>query len=106
MEIIDDAAVAAALALLPGWSGDTGRIMRTVHAASDLAETLRVEVMGIADDVDHHPVVEQHGEALTFILWTHSAGGVTRKDIELAARIDGVLDGDRDTGADTNRPAI
>jgi len=92
MELLDDDAVAAALALLPSWTGDQGRIVRTVHTARDRAEELRVEVMGIADELDHHPVVEHHGEALTFILWTHSAGGVTPKDIDLAGRIDAVVD--------------
>ena len=91
MELLDDARVAAALAVLPGWTGDPGRIVRTVHAAPGRAEELRVEIMGIADELDHHPVVEHHGEALTFILWTHSVGGVTPKDLDLATRIDAVV---------------
>lgn len=92
MPLLDESALAAALETLPAWSGDSGRIARTVHVAGDQAETLRVQVMEVADALDHHPVVEQHGDQLTFILWTHSAGGVTDKDITLAGRIDAVID--------------
>ena len=36
---------------------------------------------------------------MVFRLWTHSAGGVTSKDVELAGRIDQALSGaGRDTG--------
>lgn len=100
MAILDEAQVHAALESLNRWSGDTGRIARTVHVPAARAETLRVEVMGVADSVDHHPLVEQHGDALTFILWTHSDGGVTDKDIDLAARIDAILDGVTDAGSE------
>lgn len=91
MALFDEPAFAVALSSLPSWSGDPGRIARTVHASAPRAEAIRVEVMTVAEALDHHPLVEQHGDQLTFILWTHSAGGVTAKDIELAQRIDEIL---------------
>ncbi|MEO6712064.1 MAG: 4a-hydroxytetrahydrobiopterin dehydratase [Mycobacteriales bacterium] len=94
MPLLDEVAVTNALTSLNGWTGDTGRIARSVLAPAERAERLRIEVMGVADDVDHHPLVEHHGDALTFILWSHSAGGVTEKDIDLARRIDDIVDGD------------
>lgn len=92
MPLLDELAVTNALASLDGWAGDPGRIARTVRAVGEDAERLRIEVMGVADDVDHHPLVEHHGDALTFILWSHSAGGVTEKDIDMARRIDEIVD--------------
>lgn len=91
MSLLDETTVASELAALPGWSGDSGRIARTVHMAGPRAEAVQAEVMAVADAVDHHPLVEQHGDAVTFILWTHSAGGVTSKDLDLARRIDDVI---------------
>jgi 4a-hydroxytetrahydrobiopterin dehydratase len=91
MPLLDETAVSAAIASLDGWTGDAGRIARTIQVSGADAEQLQVDVMGVADRIDHHPLVEQHGDALTFILWTHSAGGVTDKDIELARRIDEIV---------------
>jgi len=99
MPLLNDDAVAFALETLRGWSGDAGRIARSVHVSAERAEELKVEIMGVADSVDHHPVVEHHGDALTFILWTHTAGGVTEKDLDLAGRIDAVIDRDANVAA-------
>jgi 4a-hydroxytetrahydrobiopterin dehydratase len=79
--------VLAALAVLPGWTGDTERIARQLVLSREDADALRAEVASYADEVDHHPVVTQDDGALTFTVWTHSAGGVTRKDIALAKAI-------------------
>ena len=54
--------------------------------------------MKLADEVNHHPDVSRDADSVTFRLWTHSAGGVTAKDVELAARIDAQLSG---SGTDT-----
>lgn len=77
----------AALDVLPGWTGDTNRIERQLVLSQDDADALRAEVAAHADEVDHHPVVTQDGGALTFTVWSHSAGGVTQKDIALAKAI-------------------
>lgn len=94
MPLLDEFDVTNALAALHDWTGDTGRISRTVHVEGVDAESLQVEVMGLAESLNHHPVVEQHGDALTFVLWTHKAGGVTEKDVELARGIDRIVDRD------------
>ncbi|MEP7055491.1 MAG: 4a-hydroxytetrahydrobiopterin dehydratase [Actinomycetota bacterium] len=91
MSLLDAAAISRELSTLPGWNGDSGRIARTVYLARPQADALRVKVMGVADEIDHHPLVEHHGNALTFILWTHSGGGVTARDFELARLIEEVI---------------
>jgi 4a-hydroxytetrahydrobiopterin dehydratase len=45
-----------------------------------------------AEAMDHHPDIDIRWRRLTFSLSTHSAGGLTQLDIELAHRIDEALD--------------
>jgi 4a-hydroxytetrahydrobiopterin dehydratase len=42
--------------------------------------------------MNHHAVVEEDLDGTTYLLWTHSSGGVTELDIELAARISDIVD--------------
>ena len=42
----------------------------------------------MAEELDHHPDIDIRWRTLLFGLSTHSAGGVTQLDIELAHRID------------------
>lgn len=81
--------VSTALGDLTGWSGGTDAIRRTVEAPSfPAAIRLVVEVAEAAEDADHHPDIDIRWRKVTFVLSTHSAGGVTDKDIALARRID------------------
>lgn len=42
----------------------------------------------VADELNHHPDIEIRYDKVFLTLSTHDAGGVTQKDIDLAARID------------------
>ncbi len=59
-----------------------------------------VELIGLvaedAEQMDHHPDVDLRWRTVTFTLSTHSAGGVTQLDVELAHRI---LEAGRAVGA-------
>lgn len=80
--------VASALTGLPDWSGGTDGISRTVQASSFLAGIDLVDrVADAAEEADHHPDIDIRWRTLTFRLVTHSAGGVTEKDVALAKRI-------------------
>jgi 4a-hydroxytetrahydrobiopterin dehydratase len=81
--------LSAALAELPQWSGDGTGISRTVQAETFLAGIdLVAEVARMAEDMNHHPDIDIRWRNVTFGLVTHSAGGVTSLDIDLAKRID------------------
>ncbi len=97
-ERLPAAAVSTALEALPEWSGGPDRIQRSVTVGEDSQDSLVDAVMRTADEVDHHPDVDRQGDTVVFTLWTHSAGGVTEKDVEFAARIDEVLTGRDATG--------
>jgi 4a-hydroxytetrahydrobiopterin dehydratase len=87
--LLDDQLVTDAMENLDEWSGDAKRISRTVRV--DDVDALLAAVGEAADAMDHHPEVERDGEAATFTLWTHSAGGVTELDIALASRINDLV---------------
>ena len=88
-ETMDPADLAHAVAELDGWSGDPTSITRTVEALSWLAGIDLVRrVAEVAEEEGHHPDIDIRWRRITFVLTTHDAGGVTRRDIDLARRID------------------
>jgi 4a-hydroxytetrahydrobiopterin dehydratase len=82
--------LAHALTEMPGWRGDVHRIQRTVQPA-DLWALLE-RVADAEAELDHHTVVDLERGTLTFVLWTHARDAVTDADLELARRIDEVVD--------------
>ena len=87
--VLSPAELADALAGLPGWSGDVTGIERAVKAPSFLDGIRLVDaVADAAEAADHHPDIDIRWRTVTFRLATHSAGGVTEKDLALARRID------------------
>jgi 4a-hydroxytetrahydrobiopterin dehydratase len=91
-ELLDAAAVRAGLDGLPGWTGDTDAIARTVELSSFPAAIATVDrVAAVAEELDHHPDIDIRWRTLTFRCTTHSAGGVTERDLALARRIDDIV---------------
>ena len=81
--------LAEGLATLPAWSGDTSGISRTITADTfPRGIALVTAVAENAETMNHHPDIDIRYTDVTFRLSTHSAGGVTTQDLELAARID------------------
>jgi 4a-hydroxytetrahydrobiopterin dehydratase len=84
--------LSAALADLPSWSGDGEAIHRAAELPSFRAAVdAIVRIADVAEEMDHHPDVDLRWRTLHVTLSTHSAGGVTELDIELARRIDALL---------------
>ena len=74
---------------LSRWSQEGDAITREVQAPAFLEGVRLVQhVAQVAEESDHHPDIDIRYTTLTFTLSTHSAGGVTAKDLDLAARID------------------
>ena len=84
--------LAAALHGLPLWSGDGDGIRRSVELPGfpDAVAAL-VRIAFVAEQLDHHPDVDLRWRTLHLTLVTHSAGGVTEYDLELARRIDALF---------------
>ncbi len=87
---LDDAALAEALLTLPEWSRDGAVLVRTFKRRDWRAAIALVDaVADEADRRDHHPDVCVTGyRKVTFRLTTHSEGGITQRDLDLARRID------------------
>ena len=84
--------ITAALDGLPSWSGDGDGIHRTAELPSfrDAVAAI-VAIADVAEEMDHHPDVDLRWRTLHLNLVSHSAGGVTELDLELARRIDALL---------------
>jgi 4a-hydroxytetrahydrobiopterin dehydratase len=91
--VLTDDQVAQSLHTLPAWAGDSRAVTRTVEAA-DFLTGIRIvdEVAVVADALDHHPDIDIRWRKVTFTLTTHSAKGVTERDLDLAQRIDEIVD--------------
>lgn len=99
-DLLSRSDIDGALGALPGWSFDGAALVKTVRVPADSQDGLLAAVGRVADEVNHHPDVSRSDDSVTFRLWTHSAGGVTAKDVDLAARVDRELSGaGRDEGA-------
>ena len=88
-ERLTDQQLTDALRELPAWHRDGDTLRRNV-VAEDFPTAIRlvVAVAETAEAMDHHPDIDIRWRTLTFALSTHSAGGLTSLDLELAARID------------------
>jgi 4a-hydroxytetrahydrobiopterin dehydratase len=86
--LLEPAELARQLDDLSGWTGDPSAITCTLRAP-DFLTGIRIvdEVAAIAEEMDHHPDIDIRWRTLVLTLSTHSAGGVTQLDVELAHRI-------------------
>jgi 4a-hydroxytetrahydrobiopterin dehydratase len=92
MAAMDDQEISQALESLPHWRREGDAITRDVEAPSFLEGIdLVATVARAAEAADHHPDIDIRWRTVTFMLSTHSEGGVTAKDVELAEQIDAAV---------------
>jgi 4a-hydroxytetrahydrobiopterin dehydratase len=93
MPLLPDKEVDRALAGdLSAWSREGDALTRTVKAPTFLdGVTLVQRVAEAAEAMNHHPDIDIRYTSLTFTLSTHSEGGLTTNDLDLARRIDGLV---------------
>lgn len=92
-ELLEDEELSIALKKCPEWEFEKKAITRTIEFeefneaidfVNDLAE--------IAEEAQHHPDIIIRHTRVSLSLTSHDAGGVTQLDIELAQRIDNLVD--------------
>ncbi len=87
--------VSAAVAELTHWDGDTQGIYRRLDLDSFRAAVEAVvRIADLAEELDHHPDLDIRYDTVRVSVMTHSAGGVTELDLELARRVDTLFPAD------------
>ena len=78
---------------MPGWTRRGDEIMKTFTFDGFPAAIAFVDsLVPIAEEMNHHPDLDIRYDRVTVRLSTHSAGGVTGKDVLFAQKLGG-LDG-------------
>ena len=81
--------IAAQLKSLPSWRLENGAIVREYTTDGWPTTLMLVNAIGFyAEAADHHPDLAVSWGKVQVKLWTHSAGGVTASDVELARLIE------------------
>jgi len=88
-ELLDDVTVRQWLQAHPSWDRAGEEITCSVECASFPAALALVQQVGEeAESRNHHPDIDIRWRTVRFTLSTHSAGGLTKLDLDLADEID------------------
>jgi 4a-hydroxytetrahydrobiopterin dehydratase len=92
-ERLSDIAIQRELGNLTGWSRRGDAITKTFQFRNFLTGIDFVSAIAkAAEAADHHPDIDIRYTKITCTLSTHSAGGITQKDLDMARQIDKVQD--------------
>ncbi len=93
MAVLSDQDVQARLAGLEGWGRDGDAIVRQFQFKDFVGSVDFVNrITPLAEGMNHHPDLAISWNKVTVTLSTHSEGGLTENDFELASKIDGVAE--------------
>ncbi len=89
MALLSDADIRTGLDRLPGWTRD-GDTIRKTYTLGSFPEAMAFvnRIADLAEQADHHPDIDIRFDRVGCALSTHSEGGLTRKDLDLARQID------------------
>jgi 4a-hydroxytetrahydrobiopterin dehydratase len=95
MAHLADDEIAAGLERLPGWARSGENIEKVYELDSFPGAVAFVTRVGfLAERADHHPDLDVRWRKVRVALSTHSEGGITDKDLALAAEIEAVAAGE------------
>lgn len=93
MALLSDAEIEERLAGLPGWERQGAAIEKSFRREDFVGSVRFVDALvEPAEAMNHHPDLTISWDTVTVRISTHSEGGLTANDFELAGRID-ALDG-------------
>ena len=88
-ERLSDIAIQRELGNLTGWSRRGDAITKTFQFRNFLTGIDFVSAIAkAAEAADHHPDIDIRYTKITCTLSTHSAGGITQQDLDMARKID------------------
>jgi 4a-hydroxytetrahydrobiopterin dehydratase len=87
---LSDTEITQKLSAMQGWQREGETIAKEfVRSGFTDATQFIAKLAPIADAMDHHPDVQLYRyKRVKIILTTHSAGGISQNDFDLAAKID------------------
>jgi len=88
MTLLTEDQITSRLTDVPGWARDGSSIVATV-TRSDFRDAILFTgaVAYLAEQANHHPDILIQWNKVTLTLSTHSAGGLTANDFDLATKI-------------------
>src|SRR5690242_5392615 len=91
--VLSDIAIQRELGSLPGWSRRGGVLQKTFTFPTFRSAIAFVNrVAEAADALDHHPDLDIRYTKVAAALSTHSAGGITQRDLDLARKMDAAVE--------------
>jgi 4a-hydroxytetrahydrobiopterin dehydratase len=91
-ELLNPEAIQTLLMEIPKWELEGDMISRTVEFPSFLEAVDAVNnIAREAEAMDHHPDIDIRWRTVRLTLSTHSAGGLTTLDFQLAKKLDQLL---------------
>ena len=89
MALLDDAEIRDRLDDLRGWTRE-GDAIRKTYTLDSFAEAIAFvnRIAELAERANHHPDIDIRYDRVGCSLSTHSEGGLTDKDFDLAAELD------------------
>ncbi len=77
-----------------GWEREGDELV-TIRKCNGFAGAIRFvnAVADLAEEADHHPDIDIRWNTVTLRLSTHSEGGITQADLDLARKIDVLPEG-------------
>jgi 4a-hydroxytetrahydrobiopterin dehydratase len=91
MALLGDDEIEAKLAELDGWERAGAPIVKEFKQGDFVGSVKFVDALAApAEAMGHHPDLQISWDTVTVTISTHSEGGLTAADFELAAKIDAV----------------
>ena len=92
MQLLTDDEIKLLLSDMSGWVEQEHKLRLTLINKNYQNGLENVYKVGqLAEKLDHHPEIQLSYNELIIEFWTHSAGGVTQKDIDAARAVNGLL---------------
>ena len=89
MAKLTDAELDIARRDLPNWQLEDGKLVRDYTFPDFVAAMAFVnKVADLAESANHHPDIDIRYNQVRLALISHDSGGLTKRDIKLAARLD------------------
>jgi len=89
VERLSNDAIAKALVALPGWSREGDEIRKQYSFDDFLGSMVFVNAVAeLAEAAQHHPDITINYNKVSLAMTTHDAGGLSERDISLAAQAD------------------